>query len=333
MMVAATMIVKNEERDLPRALHSIARIVDRLVILDTGSTDGTARVAYSVDVPTTFRRYLLASERDAAGDDWKLWDFAKARNAAIDTAERAGADWILWIDADDELVDPWALYGAMARSDAEVLAVTIESGGARWTQHRAWRAGLGIRFVGRCHEYPDYDARRVLALPGCVIRHHPDPTGGEGSAERNLRILLREWAENPSARTAFYLANTYRDLGRWDQAARWYVERIAGFDVGYRDEWLFALLYSGRCYRAAGQIEAAVDALENGSRAAPEWSEFPMERAYIAADFDEWDDAATHARAAIRDVIPPTLLWREPDKYGAEPRKMLERCRSHGIAV
>lgn len=39
--ITAFMIVKNEEELLPRCLGSLVGLVDELMILDTGSTDGT----------------------------------------------------------------------------------------------------------------------------------------------------------------------------------------------------------------------------------------------------------------------------------------------------
>lgn len=330
-VVVAAMIVKNEERDLPRALRSIAQIVDRVVILDTGSTDATERVARSVGMPMHFSTFLSASRQDQSGD-WQLWDFSKARNEAIEIAEFAcRADWILWLDADDEVLSPWLLAGAMLKSNADILAVTIASGEHRWTQHRAWRANLGIRFVGRCHEYPNFGAAEALTLPDCVIRHHADPKPGEGSAQRNLRILLDEWESGiRTTRGAFYIANTYRDLGKWKKAATWYEERIAA-GAGYRDEFVFAYLYLARCLRAAGSYIAARDALDRGWRLAPAWAEFPMERAYIAADAGDWQEASRYAHAALHCEITPTLLWREPDKYDVEPVKMIERCVGRAV--
>ncbi len=43
--ISLCMIVKNEEKTLPRCLSSIAHLVDELIIVDTGSEDGTKEVA------------------------------------------------------------------------------------------------------------------------------------------------------------------------------------------------------------------------------------------------------------------------------------------------
>lgn len=331
MNVTAVLIVKNEERDLPRCLRSLAHVVDLGIVVDTGSTDATLRIASeSAPFPVIAGQYVGASRQDDAGD-WKLWDFSKARNWALENAERHDPDWILWVDADDELLNPFALYGAMARAEADVIGVTIESGVHRWVQHRAWRAKRGVRFVGRCHEYPRFDGLRTLELPECVIRHHADPKPGESSSERNLRILLEEYDEAPTPRGAFYIANTYRDLGEWMRAAEWYERRIL-LGEGYRDEWLFAHLYRASCQRAAGDAILAEATILRAFVHDTSWSEFWMELAYMAAQRGDFAKACQWANSAIRP-IPPTLLWREPDKYDAEPRKMLQRCASHGVAA
>ena len=60
------MIVKNEERHLGRLLASVVQFADEIVILDTGSSDGTRQIAL---------------DYGAQVFDFK-WcdDFAKARN-------------------------------------------------------------------------------------------------------------------------------------------------------------------------------------------------------------------------------------------------------------
>lgn len=84
--ISLCMIVKDEEEHLPRCLASVADVVDEIVVVDTGSQDHTVAVAAAhgarvFQIPWT-------------------GDFSAARNAAID---RATGDWVLVLDADDEL--------------------------------------------------------------------------------------------------------------------------------------------------------------------------------------------------------------------------------------
>jgi GT2 family glycosyltransferase len=84
--VSLTMIVRDEEANLPACLASVAGLFDELVVVDTGSTDRTAEVA----------RSFGARVFDFVWVD----DFAAARNAAL---ARARGDYAFWLDADDRL--------------------------------------------------------------------------------------------------------------------------------------------------------------------------------------------------------------------------------------
>ncbi len=86
-LVSACLIVRDEEAVLGRCLSSLAGFVDEIVVYDTGSIDATPEIARGLGA-----RVIQGS--------WNN-DFARARNDAL--AGCAG-DWVLWIDADEELV-------------------------------------------------------------------------------------------------------------------------------------------------------------------------------------------------------------------------------------
>ena len=68
--------------------YSIRPVCDEIVVVDTGSTDDTVAVAESFGAVVAHRPW----------DD----DFAAARNRALDLAT---GEWILYIDADEQLED------------------------------------------------------------------------------------------------------------------------------------------------------------------------------------------------------------------------------------
>lgn len=84
--VSLCMIIKNEAHCLARCLYSVARLVDELVIVDTGSTDR------SVEIATAFGARIF-------NFTW-TGNFSDARNVALSQAQGA---WILCMDADETL--------------------------------------------------------------------------------------------------------------------------------------------------------------------------------------------------------------------------------------
>ena len=86
--ISLCMIVKDEELTLDRCLKSAKDIADEIIIIDTGSKDNTK---------------LIASKYTDKIYDFK-WcdDFAKARNYSFSKATK---DYIMWLDADDVILD------------------------------------------------------------------------------------------------------------------------------------------------------------------------------------------------------------------------------------
>jgi len=84
--ISLCMIVKNEQQNLLRCLGSVQNAVDEIIVVDTGSTDGT---------------YLLAEQAGAKvlSFPWN-GNFSQARNTSLACAT---GDWILFLDADEAL--------------------------------------------------------------------------------------------------------------------------------------------------------------------------------------------------------------------------------------
>lgn len=83
--ISAVMIVKNEKENIKRCLETIEPQVDEIIVVDTGSKDGTIKIAKSFKKVKLYRR------------KWKD-DFSDARNYANSKATK---DWIFSVDADE----------------------------------------------------------------------------------------------------------------------------------------------------------------------------------------------------------------------------------------
>ena len=146
MTLGLCMIVKNEEEVLARCLDSVQGLTDEIVIVDTGSQDATIQTA---------KRYtdLVYPYR------WNF-DFAAARNYAFSLAS---ADYILWLDADDVLLekDRNALLALKKKLDGSVNAYFLrydaafdEDGNAvmYFFRERIVKRECGFVWQGRVHE-------------------------------------------------------------------------------------------------------------------------------------------------------------------------------------
>jgi tetratricopeptide (TPR) repeat protein len=86
-LISFCTIVKNEAENLHRCLSSVKPYVDEMIIVDTGSTDDTVKIAQQYGAKVSHFEWCD--------------DFAAARNYSLSLVS---GGWILTLDADEELV-------------------------------------------------------------------------------------------------------------------------------------------------------------------------------------------------------------------------------------
>jgi tetratricopeptide (TPR) repeat protein len=151
---------------------------------------------------------------------------------------------MLMLDADDEWVADEGF--TWPPEDSPAFHVQIEANAAMGKIH--WYRPALIR----CNSQAHYQGVAHEALVGAIASHrlygakivsHPDGhrrrTEGQDKYHRIAAILEREWETNPSdPRTTFYLAQSYRDGGRFDRALEFYRKRIR--QRGWKEERWYA---------------------------------------------------------------------------------------------
>jgi glycosyltransferase involved in cell wall biosynthesis len=136
--VSLTMIVRNEEANLPACLESARGLFDEIVVVDTGSIDRTR------EIPRSFGARVC--------DFVWVDDFAAARNAAL---ARATGDHAFWLDADDVLDAPEREKLVTLPLRAGGFALRIR--GSRLSHHGGWtwsRFTLGNTSLLLVHRSP-----------------------------------------------------------------------------------------------------------------------------------------------------------------------------------
>jgi tetratricopeptide (TPR) repeat protein len=220
------MIVKDEASTIEKTLASIKPFLDRWIVLDTGSTDDTRE---------RVRRAMEGAP--GAVHEAPFIDFATTRNHALDLCGDE-TEFILWLDADDDVVGGTHLREFLQRErgavgiDREAYYVRVEAS-IRFDSARVFRSRAGWRFKGAVHEVLCHPNRQppVHRVPNVLIRHVPTQVSAERSKkrwERDVTLLARALEQNPSdTRSAFYLAQTYAWLGRNQEANTALRRRIA----------------------------------------------------------------------------------------------------------
>lgn len=85
MTIAAIVIAKNEERSIQRCLRTLAFVDEIIVVVDRSSLDNTALLAQEAGATVLF-------------EDWQGYGHQKNKGAAA-----AKSDWLLFVDADEEV--------------------------------------------------------------------------------------------------------------------------------------------------------------------------------------------------------------------------------------
>jgi tetratricopeptide (TPR) repeat protein len=225
LALSLCMIVKNEKANLPACLSSAQGLADEIIVVDTGSTDGTQEIARS------FGAKVIQS-------DWQ-GDFSLARNLSL--AEAKG-HWILWLDADDRLLEPdKAAIRKLVETDPETepkaygLLVKNSSDGGRsgsvFNQIRIFPNRSNLRFRSPVHEQilPALEAAGIpIEYTSIRILHtgYADPETSRAKQVRNKTILEAQIKQGAGITpvTYFTLANACVDLGLHAEAIPWFLK-------------------------------------------------------------------------------------------------------------
>lgn len=258
--LSVCMIVKNEAAFIDAAIKSVGEIADQVVVVDTGSTDGTQEIA-----------------RSAGAEVFSLpWpgSFAASRNESL---SHATGDWILILDADERLHKNSAqsLRYLVNSAPAALIELKIinymdDLQAQTASEHysvRLFPNHYGLSFTGRIHEQLVVPHGVEIPRQWCrdiTIEHYgyqPSVVKERNKSERNLDLLLQCIADDPeNPFHHFNLAQTLSVLGEQDQAIS-ALQQALFLAGGQGPAWeavawiqLFALVLTHRGVEAAAPI-------------------------------------------------------------------------------
>ena len=245
--ISLCMIVKDEEKWLSQCLES-AKLVDEIIIADTGSSDKSIEIAKSFGA-TVF------------SIPWEH-DFAKARNAAV---AKATKEWILVLDADEKIIpdDLKKLKNLLDTISADALklelrnyipkqmpgAVKCEPSEITYNA-RAYKPfklvrvfrNKGYRYENKVHELVEHNIEsaqgKIAEAP--IPIHHYGILQSE-NVQHKMRyyawLVFKELEENPENIRALYMAGQHeKDQGDLAKSLE-YFQKVANKDSSYRNVW------------------------------------------------------------------------------------------------
>ena len=256
MTLSVCLIVKDEQEVLERCLNCVSKIADEIVIVDTGSTDQTVKIAKKFTDKVYFFKWCD--------------DFSAARNYAFDLAT---CDLLMWLDADDIITEENCakinkLKNAFDDYDMAVLpyaaAFDNEKPTFVYNRERIFRRDKGYRFSGEVHEAVVPDGK--IYYSDAVIFHKKEK---ENEPLRNLRILQRKIASGKAldGREKFYYGRELLFNSMYREAIAVLKDFLNG--NGWFVNKAEACLNLYQAYKALGEEENAISSLLHGLTVCP----------------------------------------------------------------
>ena len=242
------MIVKNESKIITRLLDSVSGIIDSYCICDTGSTDNTVEL-----ITKYFEEKNITGK--IVSEPFK--NFAHNRNVSLEHCQGL-SDYVIFLDAD--MVLKVNKFEKSMLSEADSFSILQGTDDFLYHNMRIVKNNGKYGYHGVTHEYintpPD---NKNINIEKDVLFIHDIGDGGAKSDkfERDVALLIKGIEDEPnSERYHFYLANTYFDSWKHDEAIDYYKKRIKL--GGWEQEVWYSHFRIGHTYKRMGKMSEAI---------------------------------------------------------------------------
>lgn len=321
MKIVVYAIAKNESSFVDRWMDSMSE-ADQVVVLDTGSDDGTAE-------------RLRARGARVAVEQIIPWRFDRARNRSLELVPE-DTDVCVCTDLDEVFRPGWrsALEGVWTpetRQASYRYTWSFQPDGSEgvvfWQEKI--HARRGFRWVHPVHEVLEWvgeGERGPLALAqGVQLDHHPDPQKSRG---QYLPLLELSVAEDPEDdRNLHYLGREYLYYGRWDDCIRTLTQHLSLPSAVWRDERAASMRYIARAHARKGERDEARDWYLRAAAEAPHLREPWTDLAMLLYENQEWDGVLYATACALKIRERPRTYICEAEAWGSLPHDL--RCQAY----
>lgn len=321
--ISLCMIVKNESGQIESCLQSIRPYVDEIVIVDTGSTDGTQDIV---------KKYCdkFESFTNCNDSDGLIADFSMARQRSFDLATH---DRILWLDGDDYVKDAHQIPELLKRYAGPGPTIIMfpyeyshdEFGNVNCLHYRERIVypKNAYRWKNPVHEIinPIMPNTVIARSNEVTIIHKRTQSGKKIENGRNLRILKEFYSSHGESdvRQLYYLGLEYGnagDLGNSIKFHKRYME-LSGWD----EEKFMACMEVVRHYQSMGDYDSAIEWSLKSLTIREGWAEsyFSLARNFYflamrggPQEFRNWEKTITYANFGLDLPVTQTVLFINP---------------------
>lgn len=310
--VAVYAIAKNEEQFVDRFCAS-AGDADLILIVDTGSSDGTVKAAHALGYDHVATPSIYISP----------WRFDIARNTALSMLPK-DVDICVSLDLDEELQPGWrdAIEKAWTWGTTRLkYRFDWGSGIAFW--YEKIHARHGYRWHHPCHEYPVPDRiteRWATCDHPLLVIHKPDPSKPRSQYLDLLRVSVEEDPQDP--RNAFYYARELSFHRRWEDAITECKRYLSLPRADWKTERCYAMRVISRCYQELGDWDEALAWAHRAVAEAPQTREPYVEVSTIAYRLGQWSVCYGAAISALAITEREWVYTVDPAVWGAQPHDL-----------
>lgn len=258
-MLSLCLIVKDEAKVIERCINSVREflsdVIDDIVVVDTGSTDGTKQKV----------EMLGCCVFDF---EW-CNDFAKARNFSVSKAKN---DWILVLDADEfvtkcsktKLIDFMVVKNECVIGEIDIVNYG-DFEGVSYTMDLVPRVfnRKNVEYVGIIHEMPAMKngSNPILKKLELEIHHtgYIDEVAEEkGKADRNIEMLTKVLEKEEDLYLTMQLGKSYIRKREFIKAIECFEKVVFNEDVVQYEYYSKSVSEYVRCLLNVNQFEAAM---------------------------------------------------------------------------
>ncbi|SDC35365.1 glycosyltransferase family 2 protein [Shouchella lonarensis] len=289
-LVSLCMIVKDEEKSIARGLNSVKDFVDEIIIVDTGSTDMT------MDICKKFTDNIFSF----------TWSnhFAAARN---DSISRATGEWILYMDADEEIdiKNAKKLRKKLKSREETVLYISVlnyvgeekdEREVYQAYQPRLFRNEKGLAFKNRIHETLDISEDISAGTFPLKLNHYgylKESVDEKDKHGRNVELLQLEYQEgNDHPWVMYHMASEYYRVKDYESAFQ--LVNIAIMEFVKRDSLPPSVLYRLKyaVIFESGHYEGGWPSIAQAIKLYPDYVDLHFMKAQFLFELGHYTEAA-----------------------------------------